>query len=214
MSKIKAVLFDYDGTLRDSRSLIYASYEHAFKAHGLPVPSKEELDPHLHHGSFVHQALASDVAYEDFDSEYRAKAMELMPAVQLYDGAHKMLQTLRKAGYKIGLVTAARYPHEDLERLQISEHFDVIIGARDITKHKPDPEGILLAVERLGITPDEAVYVGDMMTDIYAAKAAGLKAAIGVTIGLANRRELETAGADVILDDLLSLPACVADLDT
>jgi HAD superfamily hydrolase (TIGR01549 family) len=208
--KLKAILFDYDGTLRDSRSLIYASYEHAFKANGLPPPSKQAIDPHIHHGSFVHQALASEVASEDFEKEYRVKVAELMPSVSLFDGVRQLLQKLSQDGYKIGLVTAAKSPHEDLLRHGVADYFNVIVAAKDITNHKPHPEGISLAVERLGIAPDEAVYVGDMMTDMYAAKDAGLRAAIGITIGFANRRELETAGADFIIDDLQELPDLIA----
>lgn len=204
--KIKAVLFDYDGTLRDSRSLIYASLEHTFTEHGLPAPTKDELAPHIHHHSFVHEALAPEVPYDDFEGVYRDKVNELMPTVKLYDGAEELLHKLDQADYKLGLVTAAKDAAKNLEDLGVAQLFDVVISAKDITKHKPDPEGILLAVERLGIEPGEAVYVGDMMTDMYAAQAAGLKACIGVTIGMANRRELETSQADYIIDSLAELP--------
>ncbi len=213
MSKIKAVLFDYDGTLRDSKSLIYASYDHAFRANGLQSPSKEEIDPHIHHGSFVHQALAADVPYEDFDKHYRVKVNELMPSVGLFEGTGSLLQELSETGYKIGLVTAAKHPQEDLARHGVADYFDVVISAQDITKHKPDPEGINLALEKLGTTPDEAVYVGDMLTDIQAAKAAGLRAAIGITIGFATRRELEAVNADYVIDSFAELPSVLAKLE-
>ncbi|WP_213190897.1 HAD family hydrolase, partial [Escherichia coli] len=71
MSKLKAILFDYDGTLRDTRSLIYASFDFAFDAHDKPVPTKDELAPYIHHHSFVHEALMPEVPYEDFEREYR-----------------------------------------------------------------------------------------------------------------------------------------------
>ena len=65
---------------------------------------------------------------------------------------------------------------------QLERYFDVVVGADDTERHKPDPEPILLALERLGAAPEDAAYVGDSPFDIRAAKAAGV-AAIGVTWG-------------------------------
>lgn len=213
MTKIKAVLFDYDGTLRDSKSLIYEGIEHAFKANNLAVPSHEELAPHMHHHSFVHKALAPEVSYDDFEHELSAKVDELMPTVGLYPYVEDALVVLHNAGYRIGLVTAAKTATDDVKRLGIGEYFDVIVSGKDITKHKPDPEGINLALETLGIVANEAIYVGDMMTDMYAAQAAKLRACVGVTFGMANHRELETAGADYIINELIALPAVIEQIE-
>lgn len=213
MSKLKAILFDYDGTLRDSRSLIYASLEHTFKAHDLPTPSKAELAPHIHHHSNVHRELANEIKLEDFEREYFAKVDELLPSVGLYEGAQQLLRQLKERGYKLAMVTAAKTASEDVKRLGIAEYFDEIVTATDITRHKPDPQGMNLALERLGVKPKAAIYVGDMMTDIYAAQAAKLLASVGVTIGMANRRELQTAGADYIIDDLAELPGIIEQIE-
>jgi HAD superfamily hydrolase (TIGR01509 family) len=213
VTKIKAVLFDYDGTLRDTKKLIYDSLEYAFQDHDLPAPTKEELAPHLHHHTFVHSALAPQVPQEDFEGSYRVKVNELMPGVRLFDGAAELLAELKGKGYKIVMVTAARHVTEDIARFGIAEYFDELVTANDIKHHKPDPEGINLAIERLGVNANEAIYIGDMQTDMYAAQAAKLRACVGVTIGFANRRELETAGADYIIDSLTELPALITKLE-
>jgi phosphoglycolate phosphatase len=152
--KLKAIIFDYDGTLRDNT----------------------------------------------------------MPTVGTYPDTADILKRLQK-DYRIGLVTAAKDARADLKHLQIEQYFEIVIGAEDFREHKPDPEGINLALHKLDISADEAVYIGDTSTDIYTTKAAKLKAAIGVTTGFANRRELETAGADHIIDSLTELPAVLANIE-
>lgn len=213
MSKIKAILFDYDGTLSDSRSMIYEAYARAFIALDIPQPTHESLAPHIHHHSFVHEAMIPHIPYEDFEDVYRAQVEDLTPTVRLYNGAKELLDDLHKKDYIMGIVTAAKYAPEHLKQMGLAEYFNAVVSGGDLTKHKPDPQGINLALERLQIAAADAVYVGDMPTDIYAAKAAGLRAAIGVTTGFANRRELETAEADIVIDTLSDLSAAIAQIE-
>lgn len=204
MAKLKALLFDLDGTLRDSRRAIYPSIEHAFATHGLPVPSRDELEQYSHSLRAVHAGFAVPVAYNDFLAAYDAHLMTLLHTIIPYDGAWDMLAELHTE-YKIGLVSSARQARRALELDNVLHLFDVVIGGLDTDKHKPDPTPINMALESLQVAPTEAVMVGDLAADIQSAHNAGLRAAIGLTHGFGSRALLETAKADYIIDSLSEL---------
>ena len=208
--KLKAVLFDLDGTLRDTRELIYSSVEHTLGKLNVPVPSRTELDPYIHHHSVVHGQFAPHVTLDDFEQIYNAKVRPMIPYVQLYEGAAEVLQRLHDDGYKTAVVTASYTAPDDIPQYGIADFIDVVVSARDIAKHKPDPESTKLALERLGVKPEQAVLVGDMATDVRAANAAGITLTVGLTHGLGTRESLEAEGTSYIIDSLSELPDVLA----
>jgi pyrophosphatase PpaX len=115
-----------------------------------------------------------------------------------------VLGKLHSEGRRLGIVTAKRQVTVQLafEVLPgLKRYFDVVVGSDDTDRHKPDPEPILLALERLGVEPEAAAYVGDSPFDIRAAKAAGV-AAIGVTWGgIHSAERLRAEEPDALVDD-------------
>jgi phosphoglycolate phosphatase-like HAD superfamily hydrolase len=83
-----------------------------------------------------------------------------------------------------------------------------VVTCEDIAKTKPDPEGILYLMDRLGVKPDEVIVLGDHPVDMAAAQAAGVHA-IGISHGFGSKAELEAAGAVRIVDDLASIPRLI-----
>lgn len=205
MTQIRAVLFDLDGTLRDTTDLIYGSLGHTFALFGLPSPGKAQLAPFIHHHSFVWERFASSVPFKTFDAAYEAEIQRRLPAVTLYIHAKTVMSRLHET-YKVAIVTAAKSAPHDVISYGLDQDMDVLISAGDVARHKPDPEGLNLALSRLGVAPAEAVYVGDMVTDVQAAQAARLAAFIGITHGIADREQLEQAGADYLADSLNEIP--------
>jgi len=102
---------------------------------------------------------------------------------------------------------------QDVKDYDIDQYLDVLVSASDIAKHKPDPEGIDLALSRLKVRPEEAIMVGDMATDIQAAQAAKLAATVGITHGMGSKQSLDAAGADYIIDSLTDLSAVLAKIE-
>jgi pyrophosphatase PpaX len=97
----------------------------------------------------------------------------------------ELIPRLRAEGRRLGLVTAKRHRTVALalDRFPVlEEELEVVVAHEDTERHKPDPDPVLLALERLEATPEEAAYVGDSPFDVRAAKAAGV-AAIAVTWG-------------------------------
>jgi pyrophosphatase PpaX len=104
---------------------------------------------------------------------------------------------------KAGDIAARSLAHVGLERLM-----DAVISAESTKRNKPHPEPVLLACERLGVSPADALFVGDSPHDVEAGKAAGVRT-VAALWGFFPRIELEAAGADYFLHDIAELPGLV-----
>ena len=178
MSKVRfpIVLFDLDGTLIDSGPIILASMQHAVRTVlGREIPP-EELGMTIGGQGIVAQMQAIDVDHaDDLLEAYKAHNDGLHDTLEAFDELVALLPGLKAEGRKLGIVTAKRHRTVGLalERFPaLADAFDVVVGFEDTERHKPDPEPVLLAVEKLAGTPGEAAYVGDSPFDIGAAKAA------------------------------------------
>jgi pyrophosphatase PpaX len=132
---------------------------------------------------------------------YRAHNEPLHDTISVCEGMDLVLDQLRDRGHRLGVVTAKRRATVDLafDRIPIEHLFETVVGGDETTEHKPHPAPLLLALERMGATPDEAAYVGDSPFDMQAAKAAGLYA-VGVAWGRIHEPEKLT-DADVVIHD-------------
>jgi len=176
--RFRIVLFDLDGTLIDSGPIILASMQHAVgTVLGREIPPAE-LQMSIGGQGIVAQMTAIDPDHVDeLLDAYREHNDGLHETLEAFDELLAVLPGLKAEGRKLGIVTAKRHRTVGLalDRFPaLASAFDVVIGFEDTSRHKPDPEPVMLAVERLGGTPREAVYVGDSPFDIGAAKAAGV----------------------------------------
>ena len=107
---------------------------------------------------------------------------------------------LLERGHRLGIVTAKRRVTVELAfaKLPLEHLFEVVVGGDETARHKPDPAPLLLALERLGASAEDAVYVGDSPFDMQAARAAGLYA-IGVSWGRIHAAD-KLLEADVVID--------------
>ncbi len=176
--RFRIVLFDLDGTLIDSGPIILASMQHAVRTVlGREIPP-DELGMSIGGQGIVAQMTAIDADHADELLEaYKEHNDGLHDTLEAFDELLTVLPSLKAAGRRLGIVTAKRHRTVGLalDRFPaLADAFDVVVGFEDTDRHKPEPEPVLLAVEKLGGTTDEAVYVGDSPFDIGAAKAAGV----------------------------------------
>ncbi len=206
------VLFDLDGTLIDTLDLIVACWQHATERHcdrpiaraavlpTIGLPLQAALEAHA-----PGKGAALWEAYQDHNRIWHDQLTSLVP------GTVEMLAALQARGIQTGLVTSKRHAalQMGLDLFDLEPYLDVIIGLEDAPRGKPDPDPIWAALVRLGRQPHPAhiAYVGDAVSDMAAARAAGVRP-LGVAWGAAPPDLLRAAGADPVLDqwtDLLRL---------
>ncbi|MYE46941.1 MAG: HAD family hydrolase [Chloroflexi bacterium] len=215
---VRALLFDFDHTLADlgshvrwgdARRELLAWYEQR----GVP---REELGSGT--VSLYARVAASGLLPEGaLEATLRGAAKilgryegEAIPTTRLLPGVREALRTLEGSGRHAGVVSSnsREVVRAILEGERVADRFGAIVGREDVRLPKPAPEGLLLACERLGVLPGEAVYAGDNVADIEAARAAGMPAC-GVRGGDSSEEALREAGAVAILDGIEPLVSAV-----
>jgi pyrophosphatase PpaX len=152
------------------------------------------------------QALAPD-RVDELVTVYRAHNEPLHEQLMCCAGIDDLLVRLKDEGRRLGIVTAKRRATVALafDVLPLEHLFETVVGGDETKGHKPDPEPLLLAAERMGADPKECAYVGDSPFDIRAAKAARMFAVAVTWGGIHERAKLEAEEPDAIVDDAESL---------
>lgn len=178
---IKAVLFDVDGTLLDSFEANLKFYHDLAVITGYTPPSRER------HAETFHLTMREKVV-DMTGLRDEGEIQQIMGVgksntvpydhalLRLADGVPETISTLKER-YLLAIVTGRIkqniFEFPDFEKL--SHHFSTTVGYEDTELHKPHPDPLLLAAERLAIAPDACVYIGDVENDMIAARAAGMK---------------------------------------
>lgn len=176
--KITTILFDFDGTLLDTNELIIQTFEQVLNKHVPGRYTRETILPFLGPTLKETFTLVDPSNAEQMMSEYRAWNLENHDRlVQEFDGVSDTLRKLKAQGFKLAIVSTKRNAmvHKGIEQLEVGNIFDVVIGLDDVKNAKPDPEPLLLALEKLGSSPEEAVMVGDNSHDIVGGHNAGVR---------------------------------------
>jgi HAD superfamily hydrolase (TIGR01549 family) len=199
---LRAVLFDWDGTLVDSAEASYRCYVRLFGEYGIAFDRdvfQSTYSPNWHR---TYEALGLPRArWKEADARwlrhYAAETTRLLP------GAREVLGQIRGAGLAVALVTSGdrRRVSAELVRLGVHALFDSVTCADDTERRKPHPEPLLHGLGRLGIPPAVAAYVGDSPEDVEMARGAGVYA-VGVPGGFPNRAALSAAAPDLLAPDL------------
>jgi phosphoglycolate phosphatase len=213
---VRAVIFDFDGTLADAYAGIAASINHVRAAHGLPPLEEAEVRRHVGRGPVYlieHTVPGADV--EKDLARYRAHHPSVMRSgTRLLPGAALALAALHRAGLQLAVCSnkPVAFTRELLDYLGLAPFLEVVIGPEDAPRPKPAPDMLLLALRRLGVAPAEALYVGDMTVDIAAARTAGVAVWV-VPTGSEERAVLAAAGPDRLLRDLNELAGLLGGAD-
>lgn len=177
--RYETVLFDLDGTLIDSRDLILASFRHATRTVlGRTIPDEVLMANVGGHGIRAQMLEFDPERADELVRVYREHNHAIYSDVTAFDGILAVLDRLDAEGRRLGIVTVKSRPTVDVtfDHLPLRRYFDVVVTGDDTDRHKPDPRPLLIALERIGASPESAAYVGDSPFDIRAAKAAGMTA--------------------------------------
>ncbi|HET7232430.1 MAG TPA: HAD-IA family hydrolase [Longimicrobium sp.] len=201
---IRAVLYDFDGTLADSTELIMRCYRHTMATHLGQAPPDEEWLRGF--GTPLETQIAlfarSPSEHHAMLDTYRAHQDELHDAlVRPFPGAAETVRELARRGVALALVTSKlrRSTLRGMELCGLTEHFPVIITPEDVRNPKPHPEPVLVALERLGVAAEETLFVGDSPHDMASGREAGTRTAAALW-GPFPRAALLAERPDVLLE--------------
>lgn len=177
--KIKAVIFDFDGTIAATNQLIIDSWQHTYLSRlGRKGNEKDIIESF---GEPLEITMAKVFPQFDLDETlkiYREFQYKYFKGeVEAFPGMVELIKRLKNEGYKIAVVTSrkGKTTHEGLDKFGVLKDMEVVVTCDDTDIHKPNPEPILLALERLNVEPSSAIMVGDSIFDTECAKNAGVK---------------------------------------
>jgi pyrophosphatase PpaX len=200
--RYSTVLFDLDGTLIDSGEIILSSFRHATQT-VLEREIPDEVLAAAVGGSNIYEQMRAfdEERAEELVRVYREHNEPLHDDLVAFEGIERVVERLKTEGRRLGIVTAKRRRTVDLAFaiLPLERYFDAVVTAEQTEHHKPHPEPVLTALQRLGARPEEAAFVGDSPFDMGAGKAAGVFT-VAVSWGKIHPVEqLREAGADAVV---------------
>lgn len=212
-----AVLFDLDGTLIDSIGLLLECVHHTFEGRA-PAPTDDEWIAGI--GTPLRKQLAAyttnDDEIEQLVDRYRNYQREHHDRMTwAFPGVTETLLELERRGHPMGIVTSKSNEMMDrgLEWVGIMRHMQTRIGMDNAKKHKPDPFPVLMALEELGYSTGEAVFVGDSPHDIASGNAAGV-ISIAALWGPFTREQLEPLKPTRLIQSITELPSVLDELES
>ena len=179
---INTVFFDFDGTLINTNDVIIESWQHTYNyylGHEVPLEritayfGEPLLITMAREFPGVDPAVSAEV-YRDYQRKNADRLVKIFPEIK------ELLEALREKGYRIGIVTSRTRVSANayLEKFGIEDYFDDMVTCDDTEIHKPNPEPLLLAMEKMGVTKEESIMVGDGAFDIKCANNAGVKSVL------------------------------------
>lgn len=217
ISRIKALCFDVDGTLRDTDDDYVARLAGILRLVAPLLPNRDTvraarwLVMRLESPANYLFSLPDRVGLDDeiaaigdwfYDRGIGRSAHDF----HIIPGVQSVLAAL-STHFPMAIVTARgnRTTQEFLDRFNISQHFDHIAAAQTVQRTKPHPAPVLWAAQQMGVSPQDCLMIGDTTVDIKAGKAAGAQT-IGVLSGFGEEAELLASGADRILASVVEIP--------
>ncbi|HZD37103.1 MAG TPA: HAD-IA family hydrolase [Actinomycetes bacterium] len=177
--ELRAIVWDMDGTLIDSTTVVPDAYITAVGRLGGPAPTREAIVAAYHLGppAFILAHLLGRASTRADVEEYLRCLRTGAPAARPYPGVQATLARLR-GRLAMGVFTGASHASAQilLEAAGLVEHFPVVVGGDQVEQQKPAPDGVLLACRSLGVEPGSAAYVGDSPSDLQAAQGGGARA--------------------------------------
>jgi phosphoglycolate phosphatase len=210
-AQIRALVFDLDGTLIDSKLDLALAVNATLAAAGRAELPHERVFSYVGQGAMrlVERALGDgatpeevDRAHDFFLAYYRA---HMLDNTILYPGVRECLEALSDRPMAVLTNKPWRFSREILEGLSIARYFKEIHGGNSFETKKPDPFGMLAILEKFGVAPNHAMLVGDSDVDVKTARNSGAWAC-GVTYGF-GAESLKEFPPDIMLDNLAELPA-------
>ena len=217
----RMILIDVDGTLVDSVPDLAYCVDEMMQRLGRPPHGEAAVRNWVGNGveRLVRRALIGELDGEPDEADY-AQAYPIFLDLYaentskrsvLYPGVHEGLEWLQAAGYPLGCVTnkAAQFTEPLLKDLGVYERFRIVISGDSLPKKKPDPLPLLHAAEYFAVAPADSLMIGDSVSDVSAARAAGF-GIVCMSYGYNHGQDIRLASPDAVIDSMVELQGLLA----
>ncbi len=216
MKKPKMILIDVDGTLVDSVPDLAYCVDAMMERLGRPAHGEASVRNWVGNGveRLVRRALIGQLDGEPDETEFLHALPIFLDLYRentsgrshLYPGIREGLDYLKAKGYPLGCVTnkAAQFTEPLLRDLGVRDDFEIVVSGDTLPRKKPDPLPLLHAAEHFGVAPSDALMVGDSVSDVKAARAAGF-GIVCMSYGYNHGVDIRTADPDAVIDSLTEI---------
>jgi HAD superfamily hydrolase (TIGR01509 family) len=205
--RMKAILFDMDGTLIDTRDYIVKTINETYVEIGIAPRTEKEWMQEIRDGVGMRAYMRNkgiENRYDEFRETYTKNYSAGLSETKIIRGTDKLLEKLASEGIKTGIYTLAYRPMMQAALERFGLKIDCAVAKDDVEKPKPHPEQVLLLCKRLGVRPEETIAIGDLECDIQSGKSAGTKTA-GVLTGFGTRKEFMRTKPDWVLESAIQV---------
>lgn len=204
---IKALIFDFDGTILDTETPDYRSWEEVYRSHGCELPLSlwaltiGTTPSPIDEVAYLSEQIGRPLDPVEVRARRRERYYQMVGELPLQPGVVEFLSEARRMGLKIAVASSSNrsWVSGHLERLGIAEYFDCLRTSEDVSRTKPDPELFTSALAGLDVYADEAIVIEDSPNGILAAKGAGI---FCVAIPNEITGQLDLSGADLRISSL------------
>jgi len=226
LDKFKGLIWDLDGTIYDITAAIKKAVDDVIEKYDLSVNPNEVMEEVAHLIEEIQNYPVPKILLNSYEL-LKVKFLEGITFFKkvriaiflfnqfnkykeaestLFEGIEDLLRSLFNKKLNMAILTnnKSQYAEEVLEKFNLTKYFNTIIGFNDVSEVKPNPEGILKILNKWKIKSSEAIFIGDMTTDVDAGKAAQVKM-ICVASGLAQKQTLQQHQPDILVDDTKQL---------
>ncbi|HSJ48734.1 MAG TPA: phosphoglycolate phosphatase [Gammaproteobacteria bacterium] len=216
LKKPEMVLIDVDGTLVDSVPDLAYCVDEMMKALGMPVHGEARVRNWVGNGveRLVRRALVGQLEGEPDEALFQRAypiflelyADNTSKRSTLYPGVAEGVAWLKAQGYRLGCVTnkAAQFTLPLLKDLGVHDHFEIIISGDTLPQKKPDPAPLLHAARFFGVEPEQALMIGDSVSDVKAARAAGFQI-VCMSYGYNHGADIRDFHPDAVIDSMVEI---------
>ncbi|MFX1490505.1 MAG: HAD family hydrolase [Promethearchaeota archaeon] len=221
LEKYKGIVWDLDGTIYDISEAIRKAVDDSVEKYEMKVNTEEVMEEIAHLIEEIQNYPVPKIVLNSYDllkveflagiSFFKKLRIAIFLFNQfnkykedestIFEGVDKLLSKMYKKKLRLAILTnnKSQYAEEVLKKFNLTKYFDTIIGFNDVSEVKPSPEGIQLILKKWKIKPSEAIFIGDMSTDVDAGIAANVKM-VCVASGLAQKTTLQEHRPDILVD--------------
>lgn len=205
-----AVIFDLDGTIANTFPTVLRIFNRIVSDRTGRQLSFEEWQQYLGppETTILRQLFPDEAEQQSVIDDYFRMSSEDGDEIRAHPGIEALISSLHQAGVPLAVYSGANQRSATMRigHTGLLKYFDVVLGGDEVERHKPDPEGLFRLLDHFRVAPESTIYIGDMVVDILAGKAAGMRTA-AVTWGFNETEKLRAAAPDYLIEKTETLEA-------